>query len=115
MRIRFCLLCLLLAPFALSADQFDAVRASIRPQMDETILRYGNLVTMPGERYEYSNLGFGVLDYVIARTSGSPFEDYMRQQVFIKLGLTHTSVGIGPGLEPYAATRYSLDGLPIPF
>ena len=71
-----------------------------RPAMDETIRRYGNLVTIPGERHEYSNLGFGVLDYVIARTSGRPFEDYMRQQVFIKLGLTHTSVGIGPGLEP---------------
>ena len=70
-----------------------------RPSMDETILRYGNLVTVPGEKYEYSNLGFGILDYVIARTSGRPYEDFMRQEVFQKLGLTHTSVGIGPGLE----------------
>lgn len=27
------------------------------PSMDETILRYGNLVTIPGEKWEYSNLG----------------------------------------------------------
>jgi CubicO group peptidase (beta-lactamase class C family) len=85
------------------------------PSMDETIRRYGNLVTLPAERYEYSNLGFGILGYVIARTSGMPYEDYMRKEVFLKLGLTHTSVGIGPGLEKYAATRYGEDGLPIPF
>jgi CubicO group peptidase (beta-lactamase class C family) len=86
-----------------------------RPSMDETILRYGNLVTVPGEKYEYSNLGFGILDYAIARSSGRPYEDFMRQEVFLKLGLTHTSVGIGPGLETLAATRYGNDGLPIPF
>src|SRR5262249_49348966 len=83
--------------------------------MDETILRYGNLVTAPGEKFEYSNLGFGVLDYVIARVSGRAYEDFMREEVFLKLGLTHTSVGIGPGLERYQAIRYGEDGLPIPF
>src|SRR5436190_4919685 len=81
------------------------------PSMDETILRYGNLVTMPGERYEYSNLRFGILDYVIARAAGMSYEDYMRKEVFVKLGLTHTSVGIGPGLEKFAAARYGEDGL----
>jgi CubicO group peptidase (beta-lactamase class C family) len=71
-----------------------------RPSMDETILRYGNLMTVPGERYEYSNLGFGILDYVIERTAGVPYEDYMRREVFLKLGLTHTTVGIGPRSGP---------------
>lgn len=85
------------------------------PSMDETILRYGNLVTLPGEKYQYSNLGFGVLDYVIARVSGNSYPDFMRQEVFLKLGLTRTSVHIGPGLEPYQAIRYVSDGLPIPF
>jgi hypothetical protein len=85
------------------------------PSMDETILRYGNLVTIPGEKYEYSNLGYGILGYIIARVSGETYEDYMRRSVFLKLGLTHTSVGIGPGLEKFAAVRYGADGLPIPF
>ena len=85
------------------------------PSMDETILRYGNLVTAPGEKFEYSNLGFGILDYVISRVSGRAYEDFMRQEVFVKLGLTHTSVGIDPGLERYEAVRYGEDGLPIAF
>jgi CubicO group peptidase (beta-lactamase class C family) len=85
------------------------------PTMDETILRYGQLVTMPGEKYEYSNLGFGILGYVIARASGKTYADYMREAVFRPLGLTHTSVDIGPGLEEVQAVRYGEDGLPIPF
>jgi CubicO group peptidase (beta-lactamase class C family) len=86
-----------------------------KPSMDETILRYGNLIVAPGEKYEYSNLGFGVIDYVIERTSGIPFADYMRQAVFEPLGLTHTSVNVGPGLEKFQAQRYTEDGSPIPF
>ena len=37
----------------------------------------------------------------------------MREEVFVKLGLTHSSVGIGPELERYEAVRYGADGLPM--
>lgn len=94
---------------------FYADEPFARPSMDETIMRYGNLVTAPGETYEYSNLGYGVLDYVMSRTSGSSYAEFMRREVFLPLGMTRTSVDIGPGLEPFAATRYGVDGLPIPF
>jgi CubicO group peptidase (beta-lactamase class C family) len=83
------------------------------PSRDESILHYGNLVTPPGKHYQYSNLGYGVLDYVISRVSGRDYPDYMRQEVFVKLGLTHTSVGIGPGLEKFRAVRYDDDGAPL--
>ncbi|MBS0417767.1 MAG: beta-lactamase family protein [Proteobacteria bacterium] len=85
------------------------------PSRDETILHYGNLITPPGERYQYSNVGFGALDYIISRVSGQSYADFMRREVFVKLGMTHTSVGIGPGLEKYAAVRYGDDGAPLPF
>jgi len=86
-----------------------------RPPMDETIRRYGNLVTAPGEKYQYSNIGYGVLDYVISRISGKSYADFMREEVFLPLGMTHTSVNIGPRLKRYQAVRYAPDGLPIPF
>jgi CubicO group peptidase (beta-lactamase class C family) len=85
------------------------------PSRDETIRRYGNCVTAPGERYQYSNLGYGILDYVIERVSDRSYGDFMRQEVFLPLGMTHTSVNIGTGLEKYQAIRYGTDGLPIPF
>lgn len=94
---------------------FYADEPFARPPMDETILRYGNLVTVPGEHYEYSNLGYGVLDYIISRVSGLSYAEFMRREVFLPLGLTRTSVDIGPGLEAFTATRYGDDGLPIPF
>ena len=86
-----------------------------RPSMEETIRRYGILVTKPGDVYQYSNLGYGILDYCIERQSGKPFADFMRSEVFLPLGMTHTSIGIDAGLDPYAAVRYSQDGTRIPF
>jgi CubicO group peptidase (beta-lactamase class C family) len=85
-----------------------------RPSMDETIRRYGNLVWAPGERYNYSNLGYGVLDYLIERLSGRRYADFMREEVFLPLGMTRSSVDVGPGLDPYQAIRYGADGLPYP-
>ena len=82
---------------------------------DETIARYGILVQPPGEVYEYSNLGYGIIDQIISRVSGEDYADFMRTRVFVPLGLTHTSVGIGPGLEPYVAQRYDLKQRLIPF
>ncbi|MFN3648846.1 MAG: serine hydrolase domain-containing protein [Armatimonadota bacterium] len=86
-----------------------------RPPFRETLRRYGNLVTAPGERYQYSNLGYGVLDEVISHVSGQSFAEFMRREVFLLLGMTRASVGVGPGLEPYAAARYAPDGLRLPF
>ena len=86
-----------------------------RPPMDETIRRYGNLVTPPGEKHQYSNLGYGILDYMIFRLSGKSYPHFMRQEVFLPLGMTRASVDIGPGLEPHAAARYGSDGWRIPF
>lgn len=86
-----------------------------RPSMDETIGRYGILVNPPGEVYEYSNLGYGILDHVIARASGQSYAEYMRAEVFRPLGMTRTSVDVAPGLEPYVAQRYDSKGRAIPF
>lgn len=93
---------------------FYADESYARPPMDETILRYANLVTPPGERYQYSNLGYGLLDYAISRVSGRDYAEFMRNEVFLPLGLTRTSVHLTPALEPYAATRYSAAGQRLP-
>ena len=85
------------------------------PGMDQTIARYGILVYPPGQVFNYSNLGFGVIGEIIARASGQSYADYLRTEVFLPLGLTRTSVHIGPGLEPYAAQRYDATQQPIPF
>ena len=87
-----------------------------RPPFEETILRYGSLVTPPGRHYQYSNLGYGMLDHVISRASGGQsYADFMQQEVFLPLGLTRTSIDIRPGMEQHTATRYAKNGKRIPF
>lgn len=85
------------------------------PPIGETIRRYGNLVTAPGERFQYSNLGYGLLSEVIARLSGKSYTDFLREEVFLPLGMLRASVNVGPGLEPYQAQRYGSDGVRYPF
>lgn len=84
------------------------------PSMDEAIRRYAVTVYPPGSSYEYSNLGFGVLDHIIERMSGMAYTDFMRAEVFLPLGMTRTSIHVGPGLEPYAAVRYDAQGRRVP-
>jgi CubicO group peptidase (beta-lactamase class C family) len=76
------------------------------PPMADTIRRYGMLVNPPGQYFNYSNLGYGALAYMTSLVSQLDWKDYMRDKVFLPLGLSHTSVGIGPGLEAYAVAKY---------
>jgi CubicO group peptidase (beta-lactamase class C family) len=65
---------------------------SLRRDMDETIRRYGILVTPPGTVFTYSNLGYGIIDYIISRTSGQSYPEFMKSEVFEPLGMTHSAV-----------------------
>lgn len=50
-----------------------------------------DLVSEPGKKMQYSDLGFEMLGVVIARLSGESFEDYIKQHVFLPLGMAHSS------------------------
>ena len=84
------------------------------PPMADTMRRYGTLVNPPGQYFDYSNLGYGALGYMTALVSQLDWNDYMREKVFLPLGLLHTSVGIGPGLEDYAVARYDNENRRLP-
>jgi len=85
------------------------------PFIGETIRRYGNLVTAPGERFQYSNLGYGLLSQVIAQLSGKSYAEFLREEVFLPLHMRRASVNVGPGLEAYQAQRYGSNGVRYPF
>lgn len=93
---------------------FPRNRPARPPPMRETIRRYGHLMAEPGERFQYSNLGYGILELVIARVSGRSYEQFMRDEVFRPLGMAHSAVGIAPDLQGIAAARYGGDGRRLP-
>jgi CubicO group peptidase (beta-lactamase class C family) len=94
---------------------YTAEEISLKPSTEESIRRYANVVTPPGERYRYSNFGYGILDHLIARTSGLPYAEFLRRELFLPLGMNRTSVDIAPELAEFAAVRYADLDTPIPF
>ena len=76
------------------------------PSRTESIRRYGFAAWPPGSCTNYSNLAFGILDHVIARTSGRTYRDYLVMEVLDPLGMSHTDVGIRPKCEQHAAIGY---------
>ncbi len=52
--------------------------------------RYGRTSpaeSKPGERYRYTNAGYGVLAAIIEIVSGTSYNDYLRQAILLPLGL----------------------------
>ena len=43
-----------------------------------------------GSRYSYSNSGYNLLGFIIETVSGKSYWDFMRERIFVKLGMTHT-------------------------
>ncbi|MBL8270912.1 serine hydrolase domain-containing protein, partial [Steroidobacter sp.] len=103
------------AGFTGSSQFFYGEELKQLPPISQNIARYGFLGTPAGERFAYSNIGYGVLGQLIERVSGKSYGDYMRQNVFLPLGMTHSSLNLAPGLEKHQAVRYDFDRVPLPF
>ena len=90
--------------------------------MAEAIRRYGLIVRPPGERFIYSNLGYGILGYAIAQVSGQEYDAYVRREVFSPLGMTRSAVGMPSAPAAFLtgaptardAIRYAGDGVRLP-
>lgn len=80
------------------------------PPRAETIRRYAFAAWRPGARTNYSNLAFGILDHVIARTSGKSYRDFLVEELLDPLGMRHTDVGVRPDKGEHAAIAYARKG-----
>ena len=47
----------------------------------------------PGSRFAYSNFGYCLLGRVIEQVSGKPYEEYMRKEVLLPLGIRSMRIG----------------------
>jgi CubicO group peptidase (beta-lactamase class C family) len=86
-----------------------------RPAADETIRTFGQIISRPGERYFYSNLGYGILGDIIARQTSKSYADAMADLVFKPLQLNDTSVGLPKSKTKFVAARYSPTGNRLPY
>lgn len=71
--------------------------------------KYGNLVLPSGVICEYSNLGYGLLDYLISKQSGKTFSKFMESELFKPLGMNHSFVDSSSNSNLIIAKKYDSD------
>jgi serine-type D-Ala-D-Ala carboxypeptidase/endopeptidase len=67
-----------------------------------------------GERYEYSNLGGGLLGHVLSLRAGMEYEALVRARITGPLGMTSTSIALTPPMRERLAQGHSPTLEPVP-
>lgn len=60
----------------------------------------------PGDRWSYSNFGYGLLGHLLARAEKKPFETVARTRLFRPLGMTSTGVHPTPAIKKRMADHH---------
>ena len=76
-----------------SYSSLDGFELAQRMKVDDFIKKLSPypLEFTPGARNIYSNSGFNLLAYIIEARSGKKYIDFMRERIFLPLGMTRTS------------------------
>jgi D-alanyl-D-alanine-carboxypeptidase/D-alanyl-D-alanine-endopeptidase len=64
------------------------------------------LTRAPGEKYEYSNLGVGLLGNALARRAGKSYEELVTERILKPLKMTRTSITLNPAQKANFAQGY---------
>ncbi|NCC37265.1 MAG: class A beta-lactamase-related serine hydrolase, partial [Chloroflexia bacterium] len=102
----------------------DASRGAMRAQPDDLEPLGDYLahaiparVLPPGQVTAYSNYGAALAGYIVEQVSGQSYAQYMQEQIFDPLGMTHTTVAqpVPATLAAHLATGYApVNGIPQP-
>jgi CubicO group peptidase (beta-lactamase class C family) len=83
-------------------------------QTDETMrewMRAGiPFSNAPGVAFEYSNYGFAILGQVVARASGRPYTQYVRDEILRPLGMSASTFEVSEIPRERVAAGYSREG-----
>jgi serine-type D-Ala-D-Ala carboxypeptidase/endopeptidase len=66
----------------------------------------------PGAAYAYSNLGVGLLGYVLALKAGQSYDDLVRSRLCAPLGMTHTACKLTADMQQHLARGHAA-GKPV--
>jgi CubicO group peptidase (beta-lactamase class C family) len=82
---------------------------SSAPGFEAAFNRYGYFFHPAGSLTEYSNLGYGLLGYIIAERSGTTFANFMKTEVFDPLGMKNSFVAKPGSPSIQVAKTYGSD------
>ena len=64
-----------------------------------TSIPHTRYYTMPGTKYQYSNIAYGVLGYTLQRMTGTSFMELVEDRIFGPLGMNSSTFIVGPDLS----------------
>jgi CubicO group peptidase (beta-lactamase class C family) len=68
-----------------------------------------SFLAAPGERYSYSNIGFGILGLTISHAAGTPFMELVTTLIIEPLEMDQTVFVMTPELYPHLAIGYAMN------
>jgi serine-type D-Ala-D-Ala carboxypeptidase/endopeptidase len=79
------------------------------PRMYDFLGRF-ELTQDPGEKFQYSNIGMGVLGHALAQRAGQTYEQLIIERICRPLGMQSTCVTVGPELKSQPAIGHEENG-----
>ena len=80
--------------------------ADYTPQQLYEFLSSYQLTRDPGEKYEYSNLGVGLLGHALSLRAGKDYETLVRERIFKPLKMDSTSITFTPAMKARLAAGH---------
>ena len=77
-------------------------------------LSHFELTRAPGERYEYSNLGMGLLGHALSLRAGKPYEALLTERVLKPLGMDDTRITLTADAKSRLAAGHDPSGATVP-
>lgn len=83
------------------------------PSLKESLTQNALSKCEPGLRFEYSNVGYHLLELLIEEVTGMSFSQYMEQEVLLPLGMKHSSFEWRSSFANSIPNGYDFLGNPI--
>lgn len=90
-------------------EWYSHVREDMKPADVAALFKDKPLEFTPGERWAYDNSGFFLLGRIVEKVSGKTYEQFLEEEIFRKLGMTHSRYGHSEEIVPLRAAGYSKD------
>ncbi|OQP44835.1 hypothetical protein A4H97_10770 [Niastella yeongjuensis] len=75
-------------------DKTNPFKNYTEEQLISYLTQHLRLDSQPGEKHLYSNLGAGLLSYIISKIERKPFAKVVRERIFIPLKMNHSTFDI---------------------
>lgn len=83
----------------------DAAQYELGPP-DRLAFANKPLQFQPGEKWDYSNLGYDVLGYLLEKVSGQTYADFLLENIFKPLGMNDSGYDSNVTIIPHRASGY---------